>query len=37
VYFTGPHGEHIAFSDWNAVTLPAAPPADQVISLSKLG
>lgn len=37
VYFTGPHGEHIAFSDWNAVTLPAAPPADQVIGLSKLG
>lgn len=37
VYFTGPHGEHIAFSDWNAVTPPAAPPADQVISLSKLG
>jgi hypothetical protein len=37
VYFTGPHGEHIAFSDWNSVAPPAAPPADQVISLSKLG
>jgi hypothetical protein len=37
VYFTGPHGQHLAFSDWNAVAPPAAPPADQVISLSKLG
>ena len=36
VYFTGPHGEHLTFSDWNSVTLPAAPPASQVISLSKL-
>jgi hypothetical protein len=37
VYFSGPHGEHIAFSDWNSVTSPAAPPASQVISLSNLG
>ncbi|MGO8958895.1 MAG: hypothetical protein ACLQFR_16215 [Streptosporangiaceae bacterium] len=37
VYFTGPNGQHIAFSDWNSVTLPPAPPADKVISLSKLG
>jgi hypothetical protein len=37
VYVTGPHGEHVTFSDWNAVTLPAAPPASQVISLSSLG
>jgi hypothetical protein len=34
VYFSGPHGEHIAFSHWNSVTLPAAPPASQVISLN---
>ena len=36
VYFAGPHGEHLAFSDWNSVALPAAPPASQVISLNKL-
>ena len=34
VYFSGPHGEHIAFSPWNSVTLSAAPPASQVISLN---
>jgi hypothetical protein len=34
---TGPNGEHIAFSDWNSVTLLAPPPASQVISLSNLG
>jgi len=33
---TGPN-EHIAFSDWNSVTLPPPPPARQVINLSKLG
>ena len=37
VFFSGPHGEHIAFSEWNSVTLPAAPPASKVISLNKLG
>jgi hypothetical protein len=37
VYFTGPHGEHIAFSDWNSVTQPTAPPASQVVSLNSLG
>ncbi len=37
VYFTGPNGQHLAFSDWNSVALPAAPPASQVISLGKLG
>jgi hypothetical protein len=37
VYFTGPHGQHVAFSDWNAVTMPAAPAASQVISLASLG
>ncbi len=37
LFFTGPHGQHIAFTDWNSVTMPAAPAASQVISLSKLG
>jgi hypothetical protein len=37
VYFSGPHGEFIAFSDWNAVTPPTAPPASQVVSVSSLG
>jgi hypothetical protein len=37
VLITGPNGEHIAFSDWNSVTLPPLPPASQVINLSKLG
>lgn len=37
VYFTGPNGEHIAFSDWNSVTQPTPPPASQVVSLSNLG
>jgi hypothetical protein len=34
---TGPHGEHIAFSDWNAVTLPPPPPPGRVISIPSLG
>jgi hypothetical protein len=34
---TGPSGEHIAFSDWNSVTLPPPPPASQLISPTKLG
>jgi hypothetical protein len=34
---SGPHGEHIAFSDWNAATLPGPPPASQVISIPNLG
>jgi hypothetical protein len=37
VYLTGPHGQRIEFSDWNAVTLPAAPPASQVVSIPNLG
>jgi glucose/arabinose dehydrogenase len=34
-----PHGgrDRIAFSQWNSVPTPAAPPASQVIDLSKLG
>jgi hypothetical protein len=36
VLFAGPHGENIAFSDWNSATMPAAPPASQVINISKL-
>lgn len=37
VYFSGPHGEYIAFSEWNAVTPPTAPPASQVVSVNSLG
>jgi hypothetical protein len=37
VYWGGPHGQHLAFSDWNAVTLPAAPPSSQVVSLTGIG
>jgi hypothetical protein len=34
---TTPNGEYLDFSDWNAVTLPAPPPASQVVTLSQLG
>jgi hypothetical protein len=37
VYFGGPHGEHIAFSDWNAVRPLRVPPASQVVSVNSLG
>jgi hypothetical protein len=37
VYWGGPHGQHLAFSDWNSVTLPTAPPASQVVNLTDLG
>lgn len=37
VYFGGPHGEYISFSDWNGVAPPTAPPASQVVSVSSLG
>jgi hypothetical protein len=37
VYWGGPHGQHLAFSEWNSVTLPTAPPASQVVSLSGVG
>jgi hypothetical protein len=37
VYWGGPHGQHLAFSDWNSVTLPTAPPASQVVSLTGIG
>ena len=37
VYWGGPNGQHLAFSDWNSVVLPAAPPASQVVPLSSLG
>jgi hypothetical protein len=37
VFWSGPHGEHLAFSDWNSVVLPTAPPPSQVVSLSSLG
>jgi hypothetical protein len=37
VYFGGPQGEYIAFSDWNAVTPPTAPPPSEVVSINSLG
>lgn len=37
VYFGGPYGEYMAFSDWNALTPPAAPPASEVVSINSLG
>jgi hypothetical protein len=37
LYVLGSKGEHIVFSDWNAVTLPQPPPASQVISIPNLG
>ncbi|HXW86964.1 MAG TPA: hypothetical protein VEJ42_01770 [Streptosporangiaceae bacterium] len=36
VLFTGPHGESVAFSEWNSVTLPPPPPASEVVNISKL-
>jgi hypothetical protein len=37
VYFGGPHGEYITFSEWNGVTPPTPPPASQVVSINSLG
>jgi len=37
VYWGGPNGQHLAFSQWNSAELPSAPPASQVVSLSSLG
>jgi len=37
VYWSGPHGQHLAFSEWNSVVLPAAPPTSEVVSTSNLG
>jgi hypothetical protein len=34
---TAPHGEYLGFSDWNAVPVPAPPPASQTVPLGKLG
>jgi hypothetical protein len=36
VYWSGPNGVHLAFSDWDSVVLPPLPPASQVISSSAL-
>jgi hypothetical protein len=36
VLFIGPDGDRITFSNWNSVTLPGAPPASEVVNLSKL-
>jgi hypothetical protein len=37
VYWSGPRGQHLTFSDWNSVTPPTPPPANQVISITALG
>jgi len=37
LYWSGPNGQHLSFSDWNSVVLPSLPPASQVVSLSELG
>ena len=37
VYWSGPNGQHLAFSEWNSVVLPSAPPSSQVVSASALG
>lgn len=34
---TAPHGEYLDFSDWNAVTPPAPPPASQTVKIGALG
>jgi hypothetical protein len=36
VDISGPGGETITFTNWNSVTMPSAPPASLVISLSNL-
>jgi hypothetical protein len=37
VYWAGPHGQHLGFSNWNSVVLPPPPPASQVVSISDVG
>jgi hypothetical protein len=37
LYYTGPHGENLEFTDWNSTTLPSPPAASQVISIPNLG
>jgi len=37
VYYTGPHGENLSFSEWNTAMPPAAPPSSQVITIPHLG
>lgn len=36
LYWTGPSGQHLAFTQWNSVVLPAAPPPSEVVSASDL-
>jgi len=36
VYWSGPNGQHLSFSDWNSVVPPSLPPASQVVSASAL-
>jgi hypothetical protein len=37
LYWSGPEGQHLTFSQWNSVILPSAPPPSQVVSASELG
>jgi len=37
VYFAAPREQQMAFSEWNAITPLAAPPASQVVSLNNGG
>lgn len=37
VYWSGPHGQHLSFSEWNSVVLPTAPQANQVVPYTDLG
>jgi hypothetical protein len=37
LYWSGPDGQHLTFSQWNSVILPSAPPPSQVVSASELG
>jgi hypothetical protein len=34
---TAPHGEYLAFSEWNTVALPTPPPASKTVKLSSFG
>jgi hypothetical protein len=37
VAILGPNQQSIVFSDWNSVTMPSPPPANEIVSLSSLG
>jgi len=37
VAILGPNQQSIVFSNWNSVTMPSPPPANEIVSLSSLG